>query len=101
MFRTLFVSIGLSVALAAAPGSTADAKISKTRLDQIMSAWPAEVRDNAQRLVAAYGLPDRVTSTILVWDVPSEAQQQAMMRTAGNRAPTAEAGGEMISVKQN
>ena len=101
MKRSFIISAGMALALSAMPLFTAQAKVSQERLEQIMSAWPDDIRSNAERLVAAYGLPDRVTSTVLVWDVPNTAQQQAMLRTAGERGQTAEAGAELISLKGN
>lgn len=93
----------LSLALALVTGGAsvvaANEKVSREGLDHIMAAWPGEVRGQAERLVALYGLPDRVTATILVWDVAGTAQQQAMMRVAGERAHTAEAGAEASPVE--
>ncbi len=58
-------------------------QVSQDSLDRIMSAWCNDIRANAEKLVAAYGLLGSVTSTILVWDVPIAAQQQAMIRAVG------------------
>ncbi len=100
MRRIAISTLALVLGLGASPAFSGDGKVSRERLDAIMSAWPDDVRENAEHLIAAYGMPDRVTSTILVWDVPSAAQQAAMVRAAGERVTTAEAGAEMISVKK-
>lgn len=78
--------------LGGAPAVAGESQVSRARLDAIMSAWPDEVRANAERLIDRYGLPDRVTATVLVWDVHSVAQQQAMVKAAGERRHSAEAG---------
>lgn len=97
MFTRSLLALGLALGLGAAP-ALAEGKVSRERLDHIMSAWPSEVRANAEKLIASYGMPDRVTSTILVWDVPSAAQQQAMVRAAGDYDRAAEAGAELVTM---
>ncbi len=88
------LSFAIALAMGAAPAFAADSAVSRQTLDQIMSTWPDEVRADAERLVAQFGLPDRVTSTVLVWDVPNLAQQQAMVRAAGASGNSAEAGSD-------
>ncbi len=89
-------SVGLALALSIGSFSAlaAEGKVSQTRLDSVMAAWPADVRANAEQLVSRFGLPDRVTATTLVWDVPDTAQQNAMVRAVGEARATAEAGEE-------
>lgn len=80
----MLARLSLVAALLLAVGgarAAAGEKVSPERLAMIMSAWPADVRANAEHLVSEFGMPDRVTSTILVWDVHSAAQQHAMMQS--------------------
>lgn len=94
MTQLKFIPLALALALGAPGAFAADGKVSQTRLERLMAGWPDEIRENAELLVARYGLPDRVTATTLVWDVPDQAQQQAMVRTVGDRIHSAEAGEE-------
>ena len=97
MLKRALAALGLTLALCGGSALAADGKVSRDRLDSIMSAWPDDVRANAEKLIAEYGMPDRVTATILVWDVPGAAQQQAMMRAAGEMVHRAEAGDENLT----
>jgi len=96
MFRCFGLSIAVALAMSAAPAFADEGKVSRERLERIMADWPADVRTDAERLIEIYGLPDRVTSTVLVWDVPDVAQQQAMVRDAGDMRASAEAGAHAL-----
>ncbi len=101
MLKRSLAILGLALALGASSAFAVEGKVSRERLDSIMSAWPDDVRANAEKLIAQYGMPDRVTATILVWDVDGAAQQQAMMKAISERPQSAEAGAAAVPYLPN
>ncbi|MFT3811053.1 MAG: hypothetical protein QM698_14145 [Micropepsaceae bacterium] len=91
MLKQIFAAV-LSAACAVVPALASETKADRASIDRVMADWTPEARADAEKLMARYGLPDRVTETILIWDVQSAAQQQAMVDMTGGGRTTAEAG---------
>lgn len=92
MLKTILASTALAAALAVAPVVAGEVSADRASVDRVMSEWTPQARADAEKLIALYGMPDRVTDTILVWDVESTTQQQAMVDMTRDASATAEAG---------
>lgn len=91
MLRRLMTAAALAT-LCTAPGWAGETKADRASVERVMSQWPEAARVEAERMIVRYGLPDRVTDTILIWDAEDTAQQQAMVDLAGEPVTRAEAG---------
>ena len=92
MLKRVGAIVALTAAMGLGPASADETKADRASVDHVMAQWAPEARADAERLIARYGLPDRVTDTILIWDVRSAAQQQAMLSMANGDRSSAEAG---------
>ncbi len=92
MLKAILAATVLAITMAVTPALAADSKADRASVDHVMSEWTPEARADAEKLIARYGMPNRVTDTVLIWDVQSAAQQQAMVDMTRDAATTAEAG---------
>lgn len=98
MLKTTLGTIALAATMVITPALAGEVKADHASVERVMSEWTPQARADAEKLIARYGMPDRVTDTILIWDVKSAAQQQAMVDMTRETPATAEAGdGGMVS----